>query len=156
MVNFLDSLNDRIEDIVRPPNLPVGTYRASVQRMPSHEESNDGKWKFINVQMKLLEAMDDVDQDELQKYGGLGPQATLRYRFMFGTEDSPESEASNGRTKFNLKRFLTEHLKVQGDTLNEALANALGQECLVTIRWRPDKNDPEIQYAEVGRTAPLD
>jgi hypothetical protein len=35
------------------------------------------------------------------------------------------------------------------------MAAAPGNECLATVQWRTDKNDPEIQYAEVRKTAPI-
>lgn len=155
MVNFLNTLNKKIEEITRPPNIPVGTYRARVVKQPETVEISNGAYTCIDFRLLLVEAMDDVDSESLEKYGGLGPNAQQRYRFMFNNDDTTEVQASNARTEFSLKRFLIEHLRAEGSTINEALMNSVGSECLVTIKWRADREDPETQYSEVGRTAAL-
>lgn len=154
-VNFNDSLNKKMADVERPPLCPPGTYRAAVKKIPSIETIGDGKWDVLDFQMQLIEvAADDVDQDELKKFGGLGNHAVMRHRFMFSKED----EANFKRTEYNLKRFLQDHLKVDGAataSLKEAINNSVNAQCLVTVKWRADKNDPETMYSEINRTAPL-
>lgn len=155
MVDFTKILATKVEDVKRPPLIPAGTYRARVSKPASFDEISNGRFKVIDFQMLLVEPQLDVDQDALAAYGGLNPGSQLRHRFMFGTEDGPDAKAREDRTLFNLKRFLSEHLGVQGDSLNELVANAQGNECLVTVAWRPDPNDAEIQYNEIRKTAPL-
>lgn len=154
-MNFADVLKTAVEKIERPPLIPSGTYRAAVLKQPSFEEISDGRWSVIDFTMRLIEPMDDVDSDELNKFGPIA-KTTIRHRFMFSNEDSPEAEQARNRTKFNLKRFLCDHLRLdaKGD-LGELVANSLNQECLVIVKWRPDKDDPEIQYNEVKSTAPV-
>lgn len=155
MVNFADALNTKAGSIERPPLIPVGTYIAIVSKMPSMESISDGKWDVLDFQLRLQQPQDDVDQDALADYGGLGPQSVLRHRFMFSKDD----EAAFKRTLFNLKRFLLDHLKIDGgdDTpLKVLIDQSVNMQCLVYVKWRADKNDTELFYNEVGKTAPIE
>lgn len=155
MVNFADALKTKAGAIERPPLLPIGTYSAIVSKVPTMETIGDGKWDTLDFMLRLQTAHDDVDQDSLKEYGGLGAQSVLRQRFMFNKED----EAAFNRTLFNLKRFLLDHLKIEGtdDTqLNELINNSVNHSCNVFVQWRPDKNDAEVIYAEIKKTAPLE
>lgn len=157
MPNFAKTLGKRVDEVKRPPNIPLGTYRVRVDKAATMDETSDGKWQTISIPMKLVEATDEVDQEDLEKFGGVSsPMARISRRFMFGTEDTPEQEASNARTEYNLVQCLRDHLRSEGTTVQELLANALNQECYATVTYRADKNDPEIQYAEVRKTAPLE
>ena len=153
-INFADHLKDNVSEIERPPLLPIGTYKFFVEKQPSIEENiADGRFDRVDFLLKCIEATDDVDADALAEYGSLD-NTRLRYSFLFNKED----EQSFNRTKFALKRFLTEHLGVDADnaSLNEAMAASVNHQCLATVRWRQDRNDPEVQYAEIGSTAPVE
>lgn len=155
MVNFADALNTKAGAIERPPLIPIGTYIAIVSKLPSTETISDGKWDVLDFQLRLQQPQDDVDQEALADYGGLGPQSVLRHRFMFSKDD----EAAFKRTLFNLKRFLIDHLKVEGndDTpLKQLIDGSVNMQCLVYVKWRADKNDTELFYNEVGKTAPIE
>lgn len=155
MVNFADALNTKTGSIERPPLIPVGTYTAIVSKVPSMETISDGKWDVLDFQLRLQQPQDDVDQEALAEYGGLGPQSVLRHRFMFPKDD----EAAFKRTLFNLKRFLQDHLKIEGDDdtpLKQLIDGAVNMQCLVYVKWRADKNDTELFYNEVGKTAPIE
>lgn len=154
MVNFNEVLNKTAASIERPPIVPVGTYRAVVTKIPSIDTTGDGKWDTCDFQLRLLSAEEDVDQDDLKAYGGLNQASVIRHNFMFNKED----EAAFNRTLYNLKRFLLEHLQVEGNddtSVKELLDASVNHQCLVFVKWRADKNDPEIQYAQVGKTAPI-
>lgn len=157
MTNFADILNKPVSEIERPPNVPVGEYIARVSKMPELGEAGQGKWKTIVIPMTLTEAMPNVDAEDLEKFGGLhgNPAASVRHQFMFSTDTDATSQANNERTQFNAKRFFSEHLKVEGDTLSQMMANSVGSECMVSIKWQVDKDDPEITYARIAKTAPI-
>lgn len=155
MVNFADALNTKTGSIERPPLIPVGTYTAIVAKPPSMETISDGKWDVLDFQLRLQAPQDDVDMEALAEYGGLGPQSVLRHRFMFSKDD----EAAFKRTLFNLKRFLEDHLKIEGNDetpLKQMIDGAVNMQCLVYVKWRADKNDTELFYNEVGKTAPIE
>lgn len=153
-MNFNDVLKTKASEIERPPLTPVGTYTVVVKKVPSIETSQDGKWDFLSFNLGLLTAGDDVDVDDLKKFGGLNAGTVMSRRFIFDKEDDTKFK----RTLYDVKRFLFEHLMVEGndDTpLQEALNNSVGSQCLAFVKWRADKNDPEIQYSEIAKTAPL-
>lgn len=151
MVNFNDVLDTDTSTVERPPLLPIGTYRVAVSKVPVMDTIAQDAFDVVDFPMSVKEAMEDVDQDDLAAYGNY-QNAPLRHRFMFDKED----ETKFARSEYNLKRFLTEHLNLPDGPFKELLSNSVGQECLVQVRWRADKNDPEIQYVEVARTAPLE
>lgn len=153
-MNFQDALTTKVDEIERPPLLPIGTYRWLVEKHPTIDTIANGRFDVCDFLLKCVEAMDDVDDDDIKAYGDI-TNARQRHRFMFNKED----EAGFKRSQYNLKRFLTEHLKIEaeeGMSLKELLALSVGHQCLGTVRWRPDQNDPEIQYAEIGSTAPVE
>lgn len=154
MVNFNDIANQRIEDIERPPLVPIGTYVFQVEKHPEQGEVGQGRFDVVNFQMKVVRPTEDVDEEAVAEYGDI-TTVRIRHSFMFNKED----EALAKRTLYNLKRFLSEHLLIDGSegmTVTEALSAAVGHQCLGEIKWRPDPNDPSIQYAEIKRTAPVE
>lgn len=155
-MRFSDALDRKLEDIKRPPNLPVGHYVWQVQKHPDMDDIESSKtgmtYDRIVFQLSCISASDDVDEDELADFGNVQGQVQ-RKTFMFPTDE--EEKASFERTMFNLRRFLG-HLGVDENLpLSEALANSVGQQCLGELTHRPDPNDPEVVYAEVGKTAEL-
>lgn len=150
-MNFANILNDKLEDVKRPPNVPVGTYRVSVKAIPEIVERKN--FEILEFQLQLVEAQEDVDQEDLKNYGGLGPTARVRRAFMFNTED----DAAFKRTEFDLRRFLEDHLKCATPdmAMKEAINASMGAQCLAFINWRQDGQDPEVQHNNVARTAPL-
>lgn len=151
-MNFADALNQKIGDVERPPLLPMGTYRARVTKVPAMDTISDGAWDVLDFTLQIVEAV-EVDEDELGVFDDITSQ-TIRHRFMFNTQDNVAFQ----RTLFGLRRFLEEHLGCASDDdeLKMALNNSVGSECLIDVRHRPDKNDPEVKYVEVGRTAPVE
>lgn len=156
-MNFQETLEKKLGDVERPPLIPQGTYVAAVSKQPTFDSVGaDGQWETCDFIMKLLSPTDDVDADELKEYGDLSA-AYIRHRFMFNTGEG--EAAAFQRTEYNLKRFLEDHLQIDGAAkkgYKQALAESVNHQCLVVISWRPDKNDPEIMYAEVRATAPIE
>jgi len=153
-LNFSDALNTKTSEIERPPLLPIGHYIAIVEKMPSFDTIADGRFDVVDFILKIQSAGDDIDPDDIEEYGDV-TAARVRHRFLFNKEE----QANFNQTLYNLKRFLQEHLLIDmnDDTpLKESLNNALNQQCLIAIKWRADRNDAEIQYAEVARTAPVE
>lgn len=153
-MNFMDTLNQNVGAIERPPLIPIGTYIFTIKKVPAVDTIAQGRYDVLDFMLKLEQAREDVDQADLAKFGGLN-NTYVRHRFMFNKED----EAAFARTLFNVKRFVEDHLKVPGAAsmaLKEALNACVNTQGLVTIGWRPDGTDPEVMYAEPKRTAPLE
>lgn len=151
MVDFASIASKKIEDVERPPLPPVGEYRWRVTKVPEQTKTTDEKWEIVTFQVQALEALDSVEVDD---YKGDITGIRNRVVFMFDTQD----EAKFEQTLFNLRRFMENHLQCAeaGMSIAEALNNSVNQEFIGTIRYRQDKNDPEVFYAEIGRTAPVE
>lgn len=155
-MRFSDALDRKLEEIKRPPNLPVGHYVWQISKHPEMDELDSQRtgttFDRVTFQLTCLSATDDVDQDDLAAYGNV-QGATQRKTFLFTRDES--EKAAFDRSMFNLRRFLG-HLGVDENLpLSEALAASVGCQCLGELTHRPDPNDPEVIYAEVGRTAEL-
>ena len=154
IMNFNEVLKKKAADIERPPILPPGTYLMQVAKAPAldSKSSDKGNWDTLDFTLLPVAAMEDVDPELLAAYGPFTPAASQRVTFMF----DKDNQTNFDRTLFNLKRFLLDHLQIPGgeeSALKELLDQCVGLQCQAFIRWDPDKNDPEIQYPRIVRTA---
>ena len=156
-MDFSKALDIKTDKIERPPLPPVGHYIFEINKPAqlSTVGKND-EYDLVTFPCKAVDVFgDDVDPDELKKFGGV-KMVVSQHKFMFNKADDEESAASNARTLYNLKRFLTEHLGIEeGNSLRETIDAAHGQQFVANIQYRPDRDNPEIVYAELGRTAPV-
>lgn len=156
MPKFTDALDRSAEEIKRPPVLPVGHYIWQIDKFPDVEEFTSSRtgdtFERLTFLMTCLSAHDDVDPDELDSFGNVSGQKNRKV-FLFNTTDGKEVDYE--RSEYNLKRFLVDHCGVdeEGKTLGQLLEDAVGAQFLGEIKHRPDPDDPEIVYAEVGRTS---
>lgn len=153
-MNFQEALNTRAEEIERPALIPVGLYKATVIKVPTMDTIADGRFDVCDFILRLTEPVEGVDEDELRAYGGLTQGSIIRHRFLFNKED----DANFKRTLFHLKTFLRDHLQVDfpdSMPLKQALNESVNSQCIVLIRNRPDKNNADNVYSEVGKTAPI-
>lgn len=153
MTNFQDILNTKIEDVERPPLPPQGNYVFKVTKLPEQDEIADGKYQVVDFTCQAIVALGDLDVSEYGKVTDI----TIRHRFMFSTD--PDDKTKRDRSLFNLKRFLVEHLCIDGAekmAIGEALSKAVNHQFVGQLGWRPDQNDPEVFYPEIKRTAPTE
>lgn len=154
MPKFTDALDKKLEEVDRPPVVPVGHYTLRVTEHPEFDEFESRKtgdsFERVTYKMAIVEASDDVDPDELENYGNVAG-APQRKQFLFNNDDDTQF----ARTEFQHRQFL-EALGISAEMpMKEALAESVGQECLGEIKHRPDPEDPEVIYTEVGRCAEL-
>lgn len=150
---FSDALSTKVDEFVRPPNLPTGHYTFQVLKHPdiSDFESRDGiTFDRVTFTCSPVSASDDVDEDDLAKFGDY---TKVQVRKQFLIPDGEQDAAGFDSSMFNIRRFL-EHLGIDENTaLGEALSEAVGAQFMGELTHRPDKNNPEIVYQEIGRTA---
>lgn len=153
-MRFADSLDRQVEDIVQPPNMPIGTYTFTVTKHPESEEIAQGRFEKLTFLLGAISATDDVDADDLAAYGNVNG-TILRKDFLFPTAE--DEATSFDRTLNNVKRFL-EHcgVDVSSGSLKEAIAASVGAQVLAEVRHRPNPNDESMVFQEIGRTAPVD
>jgi hypothetical protein len=153
MVNFAAIANKKLADVERPPIPPLGMYRFIVTKPPQIEEIANGAYTQVTFISKALEAYENVDQEELKEFGGIG-NVISSVKFLFDNNDTTKS----GNTQFKLRQFIEKHCAVEGVadmTFGEAIAKAFNTQFDGEIKHRADKNDPEVKYAEIQRTAPI-
>lgn len=158
MPDFNTVLDKKVGAVEKPKLLPPGHYIALNYKIADKEKSPDGKWEFLTFPMRMVQAMEDVDQEALTAFGGCGTHANNSRKFLFPTGDSTEDQASFDRGMYDLRRFLEDHLKCATPemSLKEAINNALNQQCMVEVKWTADKKDPEVMHANITRTAPVE
>jgi hypothetical protein len=155
-MNFNDVLNTAVASVERPPLIPIGSYKAFVEKVPSIDTIADGRFDVCDFQMNIVSALEDVDADELKKFGKVSG-VRRRLRFMFNRD--PEEKLNFDRSVYNLKRFLIDHLKIEDsgdDKFKQMLNSAVNKSCVIVMGYRPDKANPEIMYDEITKTAPLE
>ena len=153
MVNFASVLDMKVKDVKRPPNMPIGTYTFTVSKIPEQGVFAEGRWEHIDFAMRCVGATENVDAEDLASYGD-PTRRTLRKRFLFDTED----EGAFNNALFQVTSFCKNHLQVEGAdemTIPELLNATVHHQCLGEVKWTPNKQNPEIIYDELGRTAPL-
>lgn len=153
MPNFADIATKRASEVERPPLAPTGTYQFRVTKLPNITEisSDKGQWDVVEFNCQALEAYDDVD---LSSYPGDISNIQLRKAFMFDKND----EVKFQQTEYDLKRFLVEHCGIpeEDNTLMELVNQSVNARFAGTVKWNPDKTDPELFHANLGRTAPIE
>ena len=152
-MRFSDSLDRKLEEIKRPPNLPTGHYIWAVKKHPdidTFEAKSGDEWEKVTFQLNCVSPHDDVDEDELEEYGNV--QGAMNSKvFMFNT--NPDKKADFERTMFNLRRFLGHCGVDESLGLAEALGASVGANFLGELKHSPSPEDPEVIFTEVGRTA---
>lgn len=154
-LNFKDALNTKVGDIERPPLPPIGTYVFQITKVPVIREQSGGDnqtWDVVDFNCIAVEAV-NVDDAELQEFGSL-KNITQRVSFMFDKGDQTAFDTTMSR----LRTFLEKHVKVADESmsLSEALNASVNGRFLGEVGWRPDKRNPEVMFANIGKTAPVE
>lgn len=155
MVDFASIADKKPEQVERPPLVPAGSYIALVHSYDIGEVSSEkGNWDRVNFRLAIQSPLDDVDPDDIAAFKGNLQGQMLERTFMFDKND----ESSFVKTENQLKRFLQDHVGVwkDGEPLKKAMEDAKGQPLMIVVSHRPDKNDPEVFYANVQQTGPAD
>lgn len=155
-MDFNSVLKTKVAEVERPPLVPHGTYIGAVSKVPTPRDLTGPNFKgnVVDFNIRLLQAQEDVDADALREFGSL-KSAMVQHSFMFNADDDNAFQ----RTLFNLRRFLEDTLKIDmsdGKDIAQALNESVNRQFLVEIKWEPDKNDKEVMYARVKKTAPTE
>jgi hypothetical protein len=160
-MDFSEALNVKVGEIERPPLPPTGYYRWKVAKQPNAETTKDGNWDILEFSCAAQEALEGVDPQALQDFGGL-KMVRLSNKFLFDKQPGGEHETAFQRTLFGVRQFLIEHLGVDASlNLKEAIAASIGKEFIAPLEIRlgkdkaTGKDDPNQQFPNMGRTAPV-
>lgn len=152
MAKFTESLDRKLEEIERPLNPPTGHYVWSVMKHPEVDtfESNAGDpFSRVTFTCVIVSATDDVDEDDLAEFGNVAGVMS-RKTFMFNESEDKENDFD--RAMFQMRQFLEACGVDEGLSQSEAMAAAVNAQFTGELRHRPDKNDPEVIYNEIGKT----
>lgn len=147
-MNFAEIANKKIEEVERPPLLPIGVYRFQNTKLPVVTDKPE--WEIVEFLMRPVEAVDA----DITDYKGDIKNAQMRRSFIFDKND----QVAFDRTLFALRQFLEVHLACAepGSSIKEAMNASVNAQCLGTVQWKADKNDKELFHANITSTAPLE
>ena len=139
---FSSILDESPDEVVRPKPLPVGTYLCRVQGPVKYGKSDKKGTEFSEFALIPIDALDDVDADDVESAGGLDGKS-LRITF-WHTEDSI----------YRLDEF-HEHCGISLDdgrsrrARNDECVNA---EVLATVKHTQSDDNTRV-FTNVSRTA---
>lgn len=142
--NFSSVLDQPLDTIARPVPLPAGSYIVQTQGIPRFDKSSKKQTEFYEFTLKFLQALDDVDPEELAQIGGLTDK-TIKHTFYL-TEKSA----------YRLKEFMIDDLKMdEGDNLRQMVEQSAGHQCIIKIK-HVASDDGKSVYSNVASTAPAE
>lgn len=132
-MSFEDVLNKKAEDVKQMPPTPVGTYVAIVAGPPKKGAIGADNTDIFDYELKLVQPMDDVNQEELAASGGM-ENRTIRARF-FLTE----------KAAYRLKDFAVAcGVEEAGKSLGQMAAECQGRQVKVLVKHEPAKDGSAV------------
>lgn len=148
MSTFQDILNKPVEDIKPPRPLPIGTYMCIVDGVPEVKQMGKAGNSAAVIKFKFMQPQPDVDQsalvEALSESGKQLPDFSV-------TSNMWLTDAAAFRLKDMLESF---GISMSSKTLAQALEEAPGKSCLVSIGHRPSE-DGKSMFMDVKGTAAL-
>lgn len=140
---FSSILDRPSADVERPKPLPQGTYICVVEGMPRYDKSSRKGTDFAEFTLKVIQADEDVDADDLKAVGG-GVGKTIRATYYL-TEDA----------LWRLKVFLDDCGVEEGKhSLRRRAEMAAGHQVGVFIKH--EATDDGAVFARVNKTMPVE
>lgn len=145
--SFLDQETNSQMD-TRFPLIPQGEYPAIVDAIDARQQESTKVPGEVWTILDVTYAIDDAGVREETQL----PKPTIRQSIFLDMEDG--KLATGTGKNVNLGR-LREALGLNqpGQAFNFRML--VGQACIVSVKHNPDKNDPEIVYANVNKIAAL-
>jgi hypothetical protein len=139
--SFASILDTRSGDIERPKPLPAGSYICLVVGQPRSDKASTGT-EFLEFTFKILQPLEDVDEDAFKEMKGIGKTFTNRY---YVTEEA----------KWRLKAFLDDCAVGDDDmSLAERIAEINGSKVIATLGHTSTQDGSGV-FARVRSTAPV-
>jgi hypothetical protein len=146
MTNFEDILNQRADEVLPPPVLPVGTYNTIVSGLPEMGQSSKKQTNFYKFSHTITSPGDDVDGDALEESFPDGVAGKVVANTLYLTDAS--------------LFMLTDFLKNCGIDLTGKSIRACVEEvpnCAVRIQIKHESSDDGQRiFAKVARTLPAE
>lgn len=130
MPNFEEILDKTVGEVEKPPPKPGGTYLAAIVGLPTQNKIGQEEHSVVDFRIKLIQAGDDVDRDQMELCGPLADWAPVQDRHWVNTEQAV----------YYFSEFLKNVLDFQGLPIRQALAQCPGKQYMVTMKQRPFVN----------------
>lgn len=143
MVDFTSLLEKKLDDVEAPALLPQGSYVMIVAGYRTGESAKK-KTPYVEFDLKISSAMDDVDQEELAKVKNLQDK-TLKTQFYL-----------NEDALFRLKDFCKKTgVPTEGKSFTEILSEIAGAQLIGIVNHRVNPENTDQVFAEVRSFLPL-
>jgi len=143
MVDFTSLLDKRLDDVEAPALLPQGSYIMTIAGYRTGESAKK-KTPYVEFDLKISSAMDDVDQEELAQVKNLQDK-TLKTQFYL-IEDA----------LFRLKDFCKKTgVSTEGKSFTEILSEIAGAQLIGIVNHRVNPENTDQVFAEVRSFLPL-
>lgn len=143
MVDFTSLLDKRLDDVEAPALLPQGSYIMTIAGYRTGESAKK-KTPYVEFDLKISSAMDDVDQEELAKVKNLQDK-TLKTQFYL-----------NEDALFRLKDFCKKTgVPTEGKSFTEILSEIAGAQLIGIVNHRVNPENTDQVFAEVRSFLPL-
>lgn len=140
---FTSILDRQSSEIERPKPIPVGTYTGIVKGLPRYDKSSKKQTEFVEFNIELQSAEDDVDAEALATLGGIAGKSTKDTYYL--TEDAA----------WRLKEFL-DNLGIEDEgTLRSRIEEAPGKQIKLFIKHEPSQDGQSV-FARIGKTMAAD
>lgn len=140
-MGFADILNKPAEEIVAPPAVPSGWYDLIVKKYEP-VEMGQKKTEALRFTFGILQPHDEVDEGELEEFGGIAKlrETTVIHNF-FMTESSA----------YRLREFLENacQINLSGRSMGQGLTEVTNVQVRAKIGRRPDPQDPKRMFTEI-------
>jgi hypothetical protein len=136
--SVLDMPSSEVERIAKP--LPVGSYLAVVQGQPKIDKSSKKQTEYSEYTMKILEALDDVDEDALGEYLTAmdGSKKRLTDCTIRNTYYHTENSIGRLATFFDHLDGITPDKAGDVDaSLRQRMGETAGKQCVIHIKHEP-------------------
>ena len=141
---FGSILDRKSSEVERPRPLPVGNYLCQVKGLPTYDKSTKKHTEYVEFSMVPIQALDDVDQEQLAEVGGLAGK-TIDATFYL-TEKSI----------WRLTEFLNDCGVEEDDlSIRQRVEQSPGCQVICTIIHEPSRDGKGV-YANFGGSAPVD
>lgn len=139
---FASTLDEAPTEVKSFPLIPVGTYLCRVGQW----ENNDKEEGYIEVPFTLLQALEDVDPEELEAIGGLDGEQVIKRRYFTSEKAAFFIDQLHQDCGIDLSQPLTRRARM------DMIINA---EVLGVVTHGSSKKNPGRVYANIDRTLPV-
>ena len=139
--NFSDLLDKPLDEVERPKPLPQGSYLCVVKGLPRQDKSRQKQTPFLEFLLQPVQALEDVDQDELEEMGGL-ENKTIKATYYI-TEDA----------MWRLKKFFEDcGIETAGKTSMQSAEETVNKSVIAVLRHEASQDGTAV-FARIADTA---